>query len=251
VLFRSRAALADLYPRLVEHATLCLGTEDVLKFWGRKLTPAFAGEVQTHRGRRLEGTRVKHVLKGNRLKMYDKVGQVLRVEVVINQPREFRVWRPRRTKDGREVMAWQPLPKGVAWLWRYAEISRAASSRYLEALAAVDDWRKSRTLLDQASRPAKVGGRRRRALQLLSPQDQALFRAVLQGAYRLGGLRNRDVAAQLYARPARDGAERRRRCGRVTRLLQLLPAHGLLAKIPRSRRYQVTAKGEALMSAAI
>ena len=39
--------------------------------------------------------------------------------------------------------------------------------------------------------------------------------------------------------------------GRVTRQIQLLRAHGLVAKIPRSRRYRVTAKGEALMSAAI
>jgi hypothetical protein len=31
----------------------------------------------------------------------------------------------------------------------------------------------------------------------------------------------------------------------------LLRAHGLRAKIPRSHRYRVTAKGEALMSAAI
>src|SRR4029077_4825893 len=31
-LFDSAAALKALYPRLVEHATLCLGAEDVLKF---------------------------------------------------------------------------------------------------------------------------------------------------------------------------------------------------------------------------
>jgi hypothetical protein len=37
----------------------------------------------------------------------------------------------------------------------------------------------------------------------------------------------------------------------VTRQLQLLRAHGLIAKIPRSRRYRVTAKGEVLMTAAI
>ena len=78
-----------------------------------------------------------------------------------------------------------------------------------------------------------------------------MFRAVLRGGHRLGGFANRDVAGQLYPQPAREASERRRRCGRVTRLLQLLRAHGLVAKIPRWRRYRVTAKGEALRSAAI
>jgi hypothetical protein len=35
-------------------------------------------------------------MKDNWLKMYDKFGQVLRVETVINDPREFRVRRRRQ-----------------------------------------------------------------------------------------------------------------------------------------------------------
>jgi hypothetical protein len=251
VLFVDRATLAGLYPRLVEHATLCLGAEDVLKFLGRQLHPSFQGEVQTHRGRRVEGTRIKHAMKANRLKMYDKAGCVLRIETVINDPTQFRVRRWRERPDGSKELAWQPLRKGVAWLWRYAEVSRTANGRYLEALAAVDDWSGTREQLDRVSRPARLGRQRKRALQPLSPQDQALFLAVLRGEHRLRGLRNQDVARQLYPVPAKDAAERRRCCGRVTRLLQLLRAHGLIAKIPRSRRYRVTPKGEALMSAAI
>jgi len=139
----------------------------------------------------------------------------------------------------------------VAWLWRYAEVSRSANSRYLEALAVVDGQQQARQLLDAATRPAKLGQRRRRALQPLSPQEQALFRAVLRGEHRLQGFRQREVVARLYPVATRDLAEGRRRSARVTRQIQLLRAHGLVAKVPRSRRYRVTAKGEALMSAAI
>jgi DNA-binding IclR family transcriptional regulator len=46
-------------------------------------------------------------------------------------------------------------------------------------------------------------------------------------------------------------AEQRRRTAQVSRLLHLLRAHGLIAKIPHTHRYRVTAKGEALMSAAV
>lgn len=247
VMFRNASALAGLYPRMVEHARVCFTAADVLKFLGRKLTGHFQGEVQTHVGRRVEGVRIKHQMKSNKLKMYDKAGSVLRIETTINDPREFRVWR----KIGKGPPAWQPLPKGVAWLWRIAEVSRSANSRYLEALAVVDDDSAARRLLDRATRPVRRNGRRKRALQPLSPLDQQVFLAVMRGEHRLRGFRNGDLAKHLYPQMPRDRAERRRRCARVTRVIQLLRTHGLVAKIPRTRRYRITQPGEHLMSAAI
>lgn len=247
VLFVDRSALGDLYPRLIEHARACFGAEDVLRFLGRKLTGQFLGEVQTHVGRRVEGVRVKHQMKSNRLKMYDKAGLVLRVETTINDPTEFRV----RRQSGSGRLEWQPLRKGVAWLWRYAEVSRASNRRYLEALAVVDDDSAARRLLDRVTKPAKLNGRGKRALQPLSAADQQLFAAVLRGEHRLRGFRNKDVAGRLYSKETKDPVQRRRRCGRVTRLIQLLRAHGLVAKIPHTRRYRITRQGELLMSAAI
>lgn len=251
VIFKDRAALAAVYPRLVEHATLGLQSADVLRFLGRRLHPSLEQEVQTHRGERVEGVRVKHGVGSNRLKMYDKAGVVLRIETVINDPTAFKVRRWRQTKDGRRELAWQPLRKGVAGLWRYAEVSAAANGRYLEALAAVDEQARVRAELDAATKPARLGGRRVRALQPLSPAEQALFRAVLAGQHRLQGFRAADVAQVWYPRPAAAAAERRRRSGRVTRLIRLLRGHGLVKKVPRSRRYHVTAKGERVMLAAI
>ena len=135
----------------------------------------------------------------------------------------------------------------MAWLWRYADVSRGANGRYLEALAVVDDDSAARRLLDRVTKPARLHGQRKRALQPLSPSDQQLLR----GEHRLRGFRNQDLARQLNLQATTDGAERRRRCARVTRLIQVLRAHGLVAKIQHTRRYRVTAQGERLMSAAI
>jgi hypothetical protein len=248
VLFQKASGLAGLYGRMVEHARACLSAEDVLRFLGRKPNPNFQGEVQTHVTRRVEGVRVVHRMKSNKLKMYDKGGIVLRIETTINRPREFRVWR--QSADGKNL-AWQPLPKGVAWLWRYAEVSRASNARYLETMAVVDDDSAARRLLDRATKPAQLDGRRKRALQPLSPADQELFLAVMRGEHRLKGFRNRDIAEKLYPKRTKDPCERRRQCGRVTRLIQLLRAHGLVGKIPRTRRYRISKEGELLMGAAI
>jgi hypothetical protein len=251
VLFRTPQALADLYPRLLDHATLQFSAEDLLTFLGRRLHPRFDGEVLTIcKKDRRRGARVKHRVKNNWLKMYDKFGQILRIETVINQPREFKV-RRRCTRQGQPQMAWCPMNKGVSNFYHYHQVARASNQRYLGALAVVDRPSVSVRQLDRASEPVRFHGRRRRGLNLLRQQEQQLFRAILRGANRLNGFRNQDVAQELYGAVPSDWVARRRQTVRVSRLLQLLRAHGLIAKVPRAHRYQVTAKGEALMSAAI
>jgi hypothetical protein len=85
VMFRSRKDLDAIYPALIEHATSAFGATDVLRFPGRKLTGNFKGEATTDLKRREEGRRVKHRMKRNSLKMYDK-HSVLRIETTINNP---------------------------------------------------------------------------------------------------------------------------------------------------------------------
>lgn len=95
VMFMTAAGLRDLYPRLLSHSTLRFGAREVMNFLGRKLNGNFQGEVvcalSSFACRRVGGSRNKHRVKQNWLKMYDKAGLVLRIETVINNPGEFRV----------------------------------------------------------------------------------------------------------------------------------------------------------------
>jgi hypothetical protein len=246
VLFTNRTALRDLYPRLLRHATLCLRAEDVLTFLGRKLTGHFAGEVLNDWKRRWPGARVKHWMKANWIKMYDKYGCVLRVETVINNPYEFKV---RRRCGRRRVLGWHPLPKGVAFLPRYAAVSAAANHRYLDALAVVDDPAAAYRALDRLTSPVRdAHGRASRAFNPAAHPDLALFTAVLRGEHTLHGFRNRHVRLHLFGPSA---ATDRRRSAQVSRLVKRLHLRGLVAKIPRSRRWRVTQLGHAVMSAAV
>ena len=104
--------------------------------------------------------------------------------------------------------------------------------------------------LDGRCAPVSFQGRRRRGLQPLSRDDQALFQAVLRGEHTVHGFRNGEVAERLSSRTERShGAARR--SGRVSRRISLLHTHGLVAKYPRSRRYRVTHAGQRFMSTAI
>ena len=74
-----------------------------MTFLGRKLRGSFEGEIVSDLSDfsgRIPGCRIKHRVKENWIKMYDKSGLVLRVETVINNPEEFRV-RKRVTRKGK------------------------------------------------------------------------------------------------------------------------------------------------------
>jgi hypothetical protein len=251
LLFTSRKALADVYRPLLEHALLNFSANDILGYLGRRLHPLFDGEVLTDLKKgRYPGARIKHRVKNNWLKMYDKFGLILRIETVINQPREFKV-RRRRLRQGQRRMLWCRMNKGVANFYHYQAAARASNARYLDGLATVVLPTATAQQLDRLHRPARFRSRRRRSLNVLSAAEQRLFFAVLQGDNRLNGFRNADVARQLYEKPAANLQERRRRTARVSRQLQLLRAHGLIASVPHSYRYHVTRRGEDLMNAAI
>jgi hypothetical protein len=245
VMFRDRAALQRIYPALVQHSITSFGADQVLRFLGReKIGPAV--DVKTTLRRREEGVCVKHWLNRNSQKLYDK-GSVLRAEGTMNEPADFRVWRAAEGK-GRETKAWRELRRSVADLPRRAQVMRAAGDRQLGALAAVHHCETLGQAAAKVCQPATRKGRRHRALNPLNPADAALFAAVNRGEFVLGGLRNRDVREVLYPN-GHDSLTPRQLASRVSRQLALLRAHGLIARLGKTRRYKVTQKGRQMLTA--
>jgi hypothetical protein len=250
VMFRDAPTLAKVYPALLNHAIQRFRSTDVLRFLGQRTNSRFSGEASSSYRLRCEGTRVKHRLQENSIKMYDKQGSVLRIETTINYARRFRV-RRRRVRQGIRRMRWVPMRQGVVDLHRRVEISRAANARYLAALAVVDVPSPAHVLLDGVSRPVTKDRRPYRALRPVNREEAALFVAVLKGEFQLKGFTNRDVREQLEPHPSTDPQETRRASGRTTRRLRLLRAHGLISKVSGTRYYRVTPEGQQIMTAAL
>jgi hypothetical protein len=250
LIFTGREALAGLYPRLLEHATVNFAAKDILGFFGRRLHPRYDGEVLTdcQKGR-WPGARIKHRMKNNWLKMYDKFGWVLRIETVINDPREFRV-RRLRTRDGRREMTWCPMNKGVINLYQYRAVALAANRRYLDALAVVDDPAPAYRQMAELAEPVVVSGRSHAGFNPASRGDVSLFQAVLQGENLVRGFRNADIRGALYE-PTEGAAERLRQSHAVGRLLKRLHVRGLIAKVPHSHRWHISGKGHQVLGAVV
>ena len=143
------------------------------------------------------------------------------------------------------------MRKGVSDLWRNYQVGMAANRRYLDALAAAPIKSEGVAALDALCRPKTNRGRHHARFNPFSPADLALFRAVLAGQYAIQGFRNTDITHRIYNRPPADADDARRRCERVSRLIVKLRGHGLVAKIPRARRYRVTRYGYRVMTSAI
>lgn len=246
VMFRGRAALERIYPPLVHHAVMSYGAEQVMRYMGRPGRVGIHDVVVTDRRRRSEGVRVKHWLNQNSIKFYDK-GSVLRNEVTINAPKDFRVWRAAENKPEGEKQ-WRVLRRSVADFGRRAEVSRKATDRYLTALAAVEVHR---TLAEEAvevCRAIKRDGQRYRGLNPLGANDAELLRAVNRGEFAINGFRNRDIRQRLYE-SSKDKAQERKQMAAVGRKLRLLRGHGLVAKVSKTHRYMVTPKGRRMITA--
>jgi hypothetical protein len=260
VMFRSPAALSAVYPSLVRHGVLNLSSADVMRFLGAKGAPTaaagavqgnFTGEVVTDLRRRAEGVRVKHRVNANSVKMYDKQGSVLRVETTVNDTRAFKVFRTPEGSRADTKPSWQKMRKGVADMARRAAVCQAANGRYLDAMATVADDKPLRDVAAPLCRPVTWKGRSARGLNVLSDADAALLEYVGRGEFALNGFRNRDLRGLLFKTPTTETREARRRSGRVTRLIRLLRAHGLVHKVPKTHRYVVSPAGRTAITAVL
>ena len=178
--------------------------------------------------------------------MYDKCS-VLRIETTINDPHEFKVFGTVRHRDGTESKQWKPMGKSISNLYRYAEVSKACNQRFLDAMVDIVPVRSVQQEIASVCSGKIVKGRRVPGFNVWSPEVLRIMEAVSDGRYLINGFRNKDVGGTIF--PGTKDA--RKRSSKTSRTLKKLRQHGLIKKVPHSRRYHVTSKGRRIMGALI
>ena len=117
---------------------------------------------------------MKHRAMGNSIKVYDKGGSILRIETTINKPGAYRSYRSSEAEPEGDKQ-WRVMRRGVADMYRRAEVSQAANDRYAEALASLDTTTPLGRLAATVCRPVSKDGKRYRALHPFSSEDRAAF----------------------------------------------------------------------------
>jgi hypothetical protein len=252
IMFKSKDVLDVLYPSFVHHAMRVSDSPSVMKYLARQsLAGREPNEVLSDYRRRFEGVRVKHWVNRNSVKMYNKSGNILRIETTINNTRDFKVYRHPDDNQNKPA-SWQKMRKGVSDLHRRCQVSDQCNNRYAEALAAAKVQEKLKEVASSACNKIIKNGKGYRGLNPWQNEDYRLLMFLAKGENAINGFRNCDMRKWLYAESEQsNGVELKKYSGRTTRRIRLLRVHGLIRKVGRANRYVLTAKGQKFSCAMI
>jgi hypothetical protein len=107
LVFQRREQLTPLYEQISRHAVLAVRVPDMARFWDKRYSPE--AQATSDFKTLVEGTRVRHTLGRQSLKMYDKGGRVLRIEATSNDITFFRHYRKVVSRDGAAEYKMAPL----------------------------------------------------------------------------------------------------------------------------------------------
>ena len=241
IVFLRQTELKPFYERLVRTAIHAVKAENVATFLGRKLTANFQDELGNKFHTRIEGSRILHHMGPVSIKMYDKLGIVLRIETTVNDVSFFKHYRKVEHRDGTSEMKFAPMKKTMFSLPALQELTTASNRRYLDFLSTLDDPSSGYHALEQISRRVRNGARSYRGFNLFDGEDLDLFEAIVRGEFMISGFRNRDLRSVLQGKNA----------GQVGRMLKRLRTHKLIKRVGKTYKYYLTKLGRRVIAAAL
>ena len=233
VVFRRQSDLQPLYQELIRTAIHTVKADDIATFLGKKLTGHYQGEMGNRYNIRLEGTRVRHAMGMSTLKMYDKIGHILRIETTTLDVTFFRHYRQVEQRDGTTASKYAPMKKTIYSRGALREVLGAANRRYLEFLSSLDDPSGGVGKLKRLSATVHEQARSYRGFNFFDPEDELLFEVIARGEFNISGFRNKTLRRRLPGLSS----------GQVSRLLKRLRTHGLIKKTAHGYKYYLTAPG--------
>lgn len=253
LVFDSPSNLNPIMNSILNHAIATGKTTRVLKYLDRPVTKMGNPDMRANDNvcTRImgfnDGIRVRHWVDQNSVKVYNEQN-VLRIEMTMNDPSKFRVHRHKQGQLTSEPKSRLPLRKGVADIPLRAKVSQEANDRFMKDLATLHDHTPVHQLIEDVTRSRNKCGRRIRALDLTG-KDLELLQSISDPSFRIGGLTNKMLRHQLKGKQWAKGRTDKQLSARVSRHLALLRDHGIIRKIPKQHRYQLTEKGVKLMTA--
>ena len=247
--FKSRQDLENIYKTLVETTYFTFSSEDIYSFFGRNISRIHAfkkGEIVSDLRHRYQGYRIKFKINNNQIKMYDK-GNNLRIEVTINNPKDFKVMKEKETiVDHKEIIkekVWTPMGKSISNLYRYVEISKSITKRYIDALPLIDLDKPTLNEIKNISESIKVNSKNISGFNLLNKETLKILQTISNGKYLINGFTNKSIRKEIF-----DEIDSGYIINKTTRLLYKLKVHGIIKKVARKNKYYLTTNGRNLIS---
>ena len=246
--FKSREDLSLFYKTLVETTYFAFSSEDIYSFFGRNISKIHKfskGEIVSDLRNRYQGYRIKFKINNNQIKMYDK-GNNLRIEVTINNPKDFKVLKTKENDETGEVVEtkeWVPMGKSISNLYRYVEISKNITKRYIEALPDINTDEVSLKEIEKISQRTEINDRVYSGINILNEENLKIFSEISKGEYLINGFTNKMVRKNIF-----ENSEDKKTINKTTRMLSKLKAHGLIKKVANKNKYYLTTSGRKIIN---
>lgn len=241
IIFRNQKTLEPIYNNMLQTAICAIKSEDISRFLGKKLHGNYQSEIGSNLSTRIEGKRIKHVMKKASIKMYDKFGFILRVETTSNDISFLKHFRKVEKKDGSIETQYAPMKKSIYSVTALTKLLMTANNRYIDYLASIDDISDGAKKLKRLSEKIKQNNRSYRGFNLFDEDDKKLFRIIIRGEHCIKGLSNKDIRRKW---PGKTTAQ-------ISRLLKNLRLHGIIKKAANCYKYYVTKLGKQIIAAGL
>ena len=241
IVFKNPADLAPLYEQLSREAMLTIRVPQVCQFLETPQHPGmeYNSRFQTIR----EGRTIKHVLDRNSIKLYDKKGIMLRIETTSNDVTSFKVHRKVEHRGGSASYQTVDARKYIYEMPLLMPVFRRCNQRYLVHLSGLADHSKGVKALGKLTKDRKNDDKKIKGINFFDPLDADFVRMILDPAFALQGFTRKKLAEGLAAlgKPLHWFS---RQCLRLRNL-------GIIHKIKRTRRYQLTDSARSSLPAAL
>jgi len=252
LMFKDRRDLDDIMCAVVRHAFIGGYPERLLRYFGHPVKKNgqprsdFSGSLKTTILELDEGYRIRHWLGSNSVKMYNE-HNILRIESTVNDPSAFRAHRRKQGAGRHAKKQLLPLRKGVADTTLRVIASQGINDRFADHIATTKSSQPFQAVLGTVTTRKRKRGRSIRALEPTG-KDIALLKAIADPSFTVAGFCNKDLRQTLADDPRYLGKTDKQRSGMTTRSLRLLRDHGVIRRLPKSRRYQLTSQGRQLVT---
>jgi hypothetical protein len=242
LVFKDQATLDALFEELARQALLSVKAEDVARFLGKRLPMGHDTQLTSHLGRRYAGLRLKHSFGPASVKLYNKPGGILRLEMTTYDVSFFKHYRQVVHQDGTKEQCLAVMKKSIYSLRDLAQLMQAGLKRYSQWLASLREHTAGQKDATRLARPAHdQQGRSYRGFNPFLEEDETVLQTLLRGEHALAGLTARRLHSLL------QGWSR----GRISRLLKRFRLHGLLRKIGHTYVYHLTPLARRVVTAVL
>lgn len=238
IIFKNKEILQPIYEELVKVAIHTVKPDNIATFLGQKLHGNYEGEVGNNYSIRIEGSKIKHSMGQVSIKMYDKYGQILRIETTTNNLSFFKHYRTVEHRDGTKSQKLAALKKNIYSLAILNEHLSAANRRYLEFISAIEDHNVGKTNLKKLTKPAVENNRTYKGFNVFDEKDLNVLNTILRGEFNINGFRNKNIKEYLAEKSS----------SKISRILKRLNLHGLIKKVGKSYKYYVTEFGKMVLT---